>query len=307
MKHHYYNIIPSLLIFSLFVFGCISKKKHLSAIQNLKTTNEGIVDDWQTKYNEKRGELNISNEIGRKLELNLAERKGENNILISLRNELQLQIEAMEFQMNNMGSSSQTVENNLKKDIRIKENKIDTLQNKLRKVDSIIKNNKKMLQQISDELAIELQSKNLNSVEVTTQLDKVILIVPFDLLFRKKNISRITSSGSTLLQDISNILSQYPQVVIQVIGHTDNSSPGNKKYLDNWNYSSLQSATIVRSMVSDYDINASQLSAIGKGEFEPRISNSTKEGKTMNRRIEFVIFQSTEDLGKEIRKILEEN
>ena len=110
--------------------------------------------------------------------------------------------------MNNMGSSSQTVENNLRKDIRIKENKIDTLQNKLRKVDSIIKNNKKMLQQISDELSIELQSKNLNSVEVTTQLDKVILIVPFDLLFRKKNISRITSSGSTLLQDISNILSQ---------------------------------------------------------------------------------------------------
>ena len=60
-------------------------------------------------------------------------------------------------------------------------------------------------------------------------------------------------------------------------------------------------------MVSDYDINASQLSAIGKGEFEPRISNSTKEEKTMNRRIEFVIFQPTEDLGKEIRKILKEN
>ena len=54
MKHPYYNIIPNLLIFSLFVFGCISKKKHLSAIQNLKTTNEGIVDDWQTKYNEKQ-------------------------------------------------------------------------------------------------------------------------------------------------------------------------------------------------------------------------------------------------------------
>lgn len=307
MNTAFIKITPTLLIFSIFIFGCVSKKKHLAAIETLKTTNEGIVDDWQKRYNEKRSELNASLEKGRLLELNLAERKGENNILVGLRNELQLEIEKMESQMNNMGSSSQTVENNLRKEINIKEKEIITLQNKLNEIDGVLEKNKKMLQQISSNLNFEYQSMNLNSIEVTTRLDKVILIIPSDLLFRKKSTSRIITSGNTLLEKASKIISQHPQVIIQVIGHTDNSSPSSKKFIDNWNYSALQAATIVRSLVSDYDINSSQLSAVGKGEFEPRTSNSSEDGKAMNRRIELIIFQPTEDLAKEIKQIIGES
>ena len=307
MKHPYLNIAPTLLVFSILFFGCVSKKKHLAAIQSLKTTNDGIVDDWQMRYNEKRSELNASEEKGRQLELNLAERKGENNILVGLRNELQLQIETMESQMNNLGSSSQTAENNLRKNIQSKENEIAMLQQKLKDVDGVFERNKKMLEKISNDLTFEFQSMNLNSAEVTTRLDKVVLIMPSDLLFRKKRTSRLIDSGNILLEKVSNILTRHPQVIINVVGHTDNSSPDFKKFKDNWNYSSLQAATIVRSMVSDYDMNASQLSAIGKGEFEPRTSNSTRDGKSMNRRIEFVIFQPTEDLAKEIRRIIGES
>ncbi|MFK7775198.1 MAG: OmpA family protein [Saprospiraceae bacterium] len=307
MKTSYFRIAPTLLVFSIFIFGCVGKKKHLAAIQTLKTTNEGIVDDWQKRFNEKRNELNASMEKGKQLELNLAERKGENNILVGLRNELQLQIETMESQMTNLGSSSQTVENNLRKDIKTKESQIATLQKKLKEVDDLFEKNKKMLQQISGDLAFEFQSMNLNSVEVTTRLDKVILIIPSDLLFRKARTSRIISSGNTLLEKVSDILTRHPQIIIHVVGHTDNSSPPSQKFLDNWNYSSLQSATVVRTLVSDYDMNASQLSAIGKGEFEPRTSNSTKDGKAMNRRIELVIFQPTEDLAREIKGIIGES
>ncbi len=148
---------------------------------------------------------------------------------------------------------------------------------------------------------------DLNSVEVTTRLDKVILIMPSDLLFSKNRTSRIIDSGNNLLGKVSNIIANYPQMIIQVVGHTDNSSPDAKKFNDNWNYSSLQAATIVRSLVSDHNLNASQLSAIGKGEFEPRASNSSSEGKSMNRRIEMIIFQPTEDLAREIDKIIGEN
>jgi len=304
MLHTYFKIIPTLFIFSLLFFSCVSKKKHLAAIETLKTTNEGIVDDWQNRYNEKRTELSNSEKKNRQLELDLAERKGENNILVGLRDELQLQIENMESQMTNLGSTSQTAENNLRKDIKTKENEIAALQEKLKKVDAVFAKNKTMLDKISGELAFEFQSMNLNSAEVTTKLDKITLILPSDLLFRKKSTSRMIDSGNTLLEKVSVILNRYPQIVVNVVGHTDNSSPDVRKFKDNWNYSSLQAATIVRSLVSDYDMNASQLSAIGKGEYEPRTSNSTRDGKAMNRRIEFVIFQPTEDLAKEIKKVI---
>jgi chemotaxis protein MotB len=205
-----------------------------------------------------------------------------------------------------LGSSSETVEKYLRKAIKTKEGEIATLQQKLNDVEEVFEKNKKMLEQISGDLSLGLQSIELNAAEITTQLDKIILIMPSDLLFRQNRTSRITSSGNTLLEKISVILNRYPQTIIQVIGHTDNSSPDAKKFKDNWNYSSLQAATIVRSLASDHDMNASQLSAIGKGEFEPRTSNSTQEGKAMNRRIELVIFKPTEDLAKEIRAIIGE-
>lgn len=306
MIHSFSKITPTLFVFSILFMGCVSKKKHLATIETLKTTNEGIVDDWQNRYKEKRSELNASMDKSRQLELDLAERKGENNILVGLRNELQLQIESMESQMSNLGLSSQTAENNLRKDINIKDSEIATLKQKLKDVDGIFEKNKTMLEKISGDLTFEFQSMDLTSVEVTTQLDKVILILPTDLLFRKNRTSRLIKSGNTLLEKISTILNQYPQMVFQIVGHTDNSSPDAGKFKDNWNYSSLQAATVVRSLVSDYDMNASQLSAIGKGEFEPRASNSSREGKSMNRRIEFLIFQPTEDLAREIRRIIGE-
>jgi chemotaxis protein MotB len=306
MKHYYSKITPTLFIFSILFIGCVSNKKHLATIQTLKNTNERVVNNWQEKYTGKKSELDISEEKSRQFELDLAERKGENNILVDLRNELQLQIESMESQMNNLGSSSETVEKYLRKAIKTKEGEIATLQQKLNDVEEVFEKNKKMLEQISGDLSLGLQSIELNAAEITTQLDKIILIMPSDLLFRQNRTSRITSSGNTLLEKISVILNRYPQTIIQVIGHTDNSSPDAKKFKDNWNYSSLQAATIVRSLASDHDMNASQLSAIGKGEFEPRTSNSTQEGKAMNRRIELVIFKPTEDLAKEIRAIIGE-
>ncbi len=306
MIYSFSKITPTLFAFSVLFIGCVSKKKHLATIQSIKTTNEKVVDDWQQRYNEKRSELNASMEKNRQFELDLAERKGENNILVELRNELQLQIENMESQMSNLGSSSQTVENNLRKDISTKESEIAKLKQKLKDVDGLFEKNKIMLDKISGDLAAEFQSMDLNSVEVTTRLDKVILILPTDLLFRKNRTSRLIDSGNTLLEKISAILNQYPQMVFQIVGHTDNTSPDARKFKDNWNYSSLQAATVVRSLVSNHDMNASQLSIIGKGEYEPRASNSTRDGKSMNRRIEFLIFQPTEDLAKEIKKIIGE-
>lgn len=293
----------SFVIILLFIFssGCVSKKKHLATIQSMRTTNENVVNDWQEKFNTKRKELNQSKEVNRQLELDLAERKGENNILVGLRNELQLQIESMESQMNNLGSSSKSVENDLRKTVQQKDGEINTLKQKLAAVNTVLDKNKKLLDQISGNLAYEMQTLGINSVEVTTQYDKVVLIFPENILFKKGSSSRITESGNVLLEKTSSILNQYPQMLFQAIGHTDNTPANVKRYKDNWNFSALQAASVVRTLVEDFDISSSQISLAAKGEYEPRASNSSFDGKQMNRRVELVIYRPAEDLAKEIR------
>ena len=271
-------------------------------MQALRVRNEAVVTDWQNRYNEKRGEVNRADKKIQQLEVNLAERKGENNILLMLRNELQYQIDSLELSMKSMGSSSRSVEQNLQLDIQKKNNEVNTLKQKLGTVNVVLDKNKELFNRISGDLAFEMQSIS-SSIEVTSRFDQVVLILPEAQLFKRGSSSRITESGEYLIEKISDIFAKYPQLLFQVVGHTDNTPASVKKYKDNWNFSALQAASIVRALVEKYDVNSSQVTIAAKGEFEPRTSNATSEGKRMNRRIEIVIYRPSEDLVKEIKGV----
>ena len=300
-SQYFFGIV--ILLLSLSLSSCVSKKKHMASLQSLRDTNEKVVNDWQKKFNEKRKELNASHDSIRKMELNLAERKGENNVLNELRKELELQIEVMESQMSNLGSTSKSTEQQLKIEIQKKESKINDLRLKLSSVNSVLDKHKSMFENVSSDLSFEMQNLEEENVIITTELDEVIVILPELSIFKNKSASRITDSGNILLEKIAEVLNKYPQLLFKVVGHTDNTPANVKKYKDNWNYSTLQAASVVRLLVADFDMNPSQLTASGKGEFDPRTSNSTSEGRKENRRIEIVIYRNPEDLAKEIKKI----
>ena len=302
MSNNFYKLFFAFIMLLIVGTGCVSKKNHLKALQDLRVVNENVVTDWQNRYNEKRSEIGRADQKIRDLELNLAERKGENNILIGLRNELQTQIEGMESQMSSLGSSSKSVEQTLRSDLKKKDGEISALKQKLATVNTVLDKNKKIFEGISSDLSFEIQNLG-SSIEVTTRYDQVVLTIPESQLFKTGSSSRITDSGFYILEKVSNVLNRYPQMLFQVIGHTDNTPANVKRYKDNWNFSALQSASVVRSLVGDYSMNSSQITVGGKGEYEPRTSNSTSEGKNMNRRIEIVIYRPAEDMMKEVKGV----
>ena len=302
MSQNSYRSFFAFTMLLLLGTGCVSKKNHLKALQDLKVINENVVTDWQNRYNEKRSEISRADEKIRSLELNLAERKGENNILIGLRNELQDQIVSMESQMSNLGSSSKSVEQTLRSDMKKKDGEISALKQKLATVNTVLDKNKRIFEGVSSDLSFEMQNLS-NSIEVTTRYDQVVLTIPESQLFKKGSSSRLTDSGFYILEKVSTVLNRYPQMLFQIIGHTDNTPANVKRYKDNWNFSALQSASVVRSLVEDYSMNSSQITVGGKGEYEPRTSNSTSEGKAMNRRIEIVVYRPAEDIMKEVKGV----
>lgn len=301
-----YNSTKPYVVFVLLVFllsSCVSKKQHLEALQNLRSINENVVNDWQKKYNEKRRELTASDEKVRQLELDLAERKGENNILVTLRKELEIQISNMEMQLNSMGSSSKSVELGLRRKMLAKNDTINDLRSKLSSVNFVLKKNQDLLSNVLRNLSFQIDELGFSAIELVSRNNQVIVILPEKTIFKSGSSSRIAETGDKILQSISAILNRYPQLVFQVNGHTDNTPANVKRYKDNWNFSALQAASVVRELVSEYDVNPSQLTAAGKGEFEPRASNASSDGKRLNRRIEIIIYRPGEDLAKEVNAI----
>ncbi len=96
--------------------------------------------------------------------------------------------------------------------------------------------------------------------------------------------NEITPEGKLILDEVANVLINRPEFDVVIEGHTD--SVGN----DELNLElSQQRAQSVLNYLSNTGIQTKHLSAIGFGESQPIADNNTKEGRALNRRIEFTV------------------
>lgn len=289
-----------LLFFALLLFSaCISNKKYQAAIELINNQHQGEVALLQGKINNANGQI-------RDLELNIAERIGENNILLILRDELTQEIETLELNIENLSNTSSSAQKNLSADLTQKRQYIDQLKGHLANVETSIVEYEEIIKQLTGSLNFIAQDYP-EDIDVSLGFDFATIEIKEAFLFKKNSTTRLLDSGQTILEKFSEVFQEYPNIKVQVIGHTDTAPPRElKRYKDNWNFSALQSATIVRTLIDDYDVSANQLMLGAKAEYSPRGSNVTAEGKAKNRRIEFYIAMDSEDLAKKIRKVLAE-
>ena len=86
------------------------------------------------------------------------------------------------------------------------------------------------------------------------------------------------------LARVVDILQKNPGVNVMVIGHTDSTGPEDyNKQL------SLRRAESVADYLADNNINVGRMSIDGKGESQPLVSNNTRAGRAVNRRVEFQV------------------
>ena len=99
--------------------------------------------------------------------------------------------------------------------------------------------------------------------------------------FDKSNLS---DDAKINLNKLVTVLDSYPETDIEVQGHTD--SKGSLAYNQNL---SEERATAVSRYLTGRGINANRLNMVGFGETAPKYSNETTDGRTENRRVEFLI------------------
>lgn len=92
---------------------------------------------------------------------------------------------------------------------------------------------------------------------------------------------RLRADAEPALQEILTALEGRPDVSVTIEGHTDSDAS------DEYNLDlSNRRTSSVRAWLVDHGIDASRLTAVGKGESEPIAGNETAAGKAANRRVE---------------------
>jgi len=139
----------------------------------------------------------------------------------------------------------------------------------------------------------------IDIVEETKMDDDLITINADEMLKGLRNDGKIALYGiyfdfdkaevkpeseSTLIE-IAQLLKKNPSINLYVVGHTD--MKGSLEY--NINLSKNRANSVVSELVKKYGITQNRLSGHGVGPLSPISTNSTEDGRKLNRRVELIL------------------
>ncbi|NIB41682.1 OmpA family protein [Pseudomaricurvus alkylphenolicus] len=122
-----------------------------------------------------------------------------------------------------------------------------------------------------------------SGVSVERVGDNINLIMPGNITFATDS-SNIASDFFPILDSVALVLKEYNRTLVVVGGHTD--SDGAASYNQTLSEGRASSVT---GYLSSQGILKDRLETVGFGESQPVASNSTAEGKQLNRRVEITL------------------
>jgi outer membrane protein OmpA-like peptidoglycan-associated protein len=143
-----------------------------------------------------------------------------------------------------------------------------------------------------DSKKVSVKGSNEEELDVQISLDPIEKLIVADRIelepiyfdFDKSNV---TAQAAFELDKLVQIMTKYPDLVINATSHTDSRGP--ESY--NARLSDRRAKTTVQYVISK-GIDEARISGMGKGESEPKVdcsSGCTKEQHAENRRSEFII------------------
>lgn len=143
-------------------------------------------------------------------------------------------------------------------------------------------------QEIIDEVVEQLAESSIDQVEIYNTPAGIRLIISDPVLFETGR-AEIKPEFRRLLTNISEIIGERDFSEVRVEGHTDNVPIRTDQYPSNWELSAARALNVVKVMAFDGGLSPAVLSGVGYGQYRPRTTNDTPEGRAQNRRVEIWI------------------
>ena len=136
------------------------------------------------------------------------------------------------------------------------------------------------------ELKEDVSFKNPPKIE-QMQLKKVEKGKSFllDNIYYQTNSDEILPESIIILSEFAEFLKEHPEMKIEIQGHTDNTGTATEN-----NLLSQKRADRIVNFLLEKGVSKNNLSAKGYGSSKPVSNNNTAEGRSKNRRTEFLIL-----------------
>jgi chemotaxis protein MotB len=263
---------------SLLLCGCVSRKKYriLESEKNMLSQSSQNCNDELKNEKDKNTGLTAQNKA---LTAQVEDLKSRSNQMLTTLQDMSV-LSAKQAE-----SIKQSLDHISEKDVYIR-----NLQTALKHKDSLnmalVMNLKKNLDDINDK-------------DVNIKVDKGVVFIDISdkMLFNSGKYT-VTPDAKKVLGKVAKVLNTYPDIEFAVEGHTDTIPIHNEVVADNWDLSVKRATAIVRLLQKDYNISPARMTASGHGQYAPIASNSSEEGRSINRRTRIIILPQLDQFFK---------
>ena len=165
---------------------------------------------------------------------------------------------------------------------------------RLKEMQEIIDRQDQLMNALSDKVKKALMGFDADELTVEMRDGKVYVSMSDKLLFKSAS-DAVEAKGKDALEKIADVMSKNTDIDMSIEGHTDSLAIKTSRFRDNWDLSTARATSVVR-ILMDKGVDPTRVTAAGKGEFQPRGDNKTKEGRAMNRRTEIVLAPKLDEL-----------
>ncbi len=146
---------------------------------------------------------------------------------------------------------------------------------------------------LTNNLTRSLSKEELKEVDVQV-LKGVVYISLADNMLYKSGSYEINDRAAETLSKIAKIIKDYNDYDVLIEGNTDNvpvnsAAASMKNIRNNWDLSCLRASSVVQALQNQYGVDPKRLTAGGRGEYNPLVSNDSETGKLRNRRTQIII------------------
>lgn len=142
-----------------------------------------------------------------------------------------------------------------------------------------------MMDRQEEELKQQIESERMaHAVEVERVREDLLKLTLENEVSFDFDSAAIKPAFRPTLEKLASVLAKYDRNRVTVVGHTD--STGAETYNESL---SLRRAEAVKSELALRGVPPTLMTAIGRGESEPRATNATEAGRQLNRRVEIFV------------------
>lgn len=267
---------------SLLLFSCVSTKK----FKEMQAKDQARFDSLSAEYAKLQGNLKTCNDATADLTKQKAGLQGQvdelNKQIAFLKENNTQALKSLEDMSVISGAQAESIKKSLD-NIGSKDAYIRDLQSAMAHKDSL---NMALVMNLKGAIG------DASDSDVNIKVDKGVVFIDIsDKLLFKSGSYTVTKGAKGVLGKVAAVLKNQPDVEFMVEGHTDNKVlKGSGGLQDNWDLSCKRATSVVRILAKDYGLAPAKMTAAGRSEYVPLMSNDTKEGRAVNRRTRIVIL-----------------